>query len=196
MKENSKMSGCEGGLIDVTGLCNPSDTTEVIRNTPYWKQMHITESLQIPEQKPDVEQINSVDISVQIQRSQVIKTPRSYDDSGLTPEERPNLEGRLLSGRKLIIEGQLCQKIGYTALEASQPLHSAHFFVPFSSFIIVPEEITFTGTDGKTITEDSYNVNFDVNFCVEDVTACVLDKRNILKQVTFMLYAVPTRSGC
>ena len=98
MKMNSNMSGCKDGLIDITGLCNPSDITEVIRNTPYWKQMHVTESLQIPEQKPDVEQINSVDISVQIQRSQVIKTPRSYDDSGQLPEEQPNLEGRLLSG--------------------------------------------------------------------------------------------------
>ena len=75
-------------------------------------------------------------------------------------------------------------------------MHSAHFFVPFSSFIIVPKEIIFTGANGETIVEDSYNVNFEVNSCIEDVTACVLDKRNILKQVTLMLYASPTRSGC
>lgn len=191
MNNNSNSCGCSSGLIEITGLCNPADTTQVISLTPYWKQMYISESLQIPEQKPDVEQINSIDISVDIIRAEVIKTPRSYNDTGAVPVAQPNLEGRLLSGRKLIIEGQLCQKVVYTALETSQPLHSAHFYVPFSSFIVVPENVTF-----GTATEDSFNVRFDVNVCVEDVTACVIDKRSILKQVTLMLYAVPTRSGC
>lgn len=196
MNMNTKGCGCEAGLIDVIGLCIPANTTEVIKATPYWKQMHISESLQIPEEKPDIEQINSVDVSVSILRKQVILTPRSYNDSGITPVPQPNLEGRLLSGRKLIIEGQLCQKVVYTALESTQPVHSAHFYVPFSSFIVVPKDITFTGPNGETIVEDSYNVNFDVNYCIEDVTACVIDERSILKQVTLMLYAVPTRSAC
>lgn len=191
MNKNSNSCGCQTGLIEITGLCNPADTTQVISQTPYWKQMYISESLQIPAQKPDIEQINSIDVSVNILRAEVIKTPRSYDDTGAVPVAQPNLEGRLLSGRKLIIEGQLCQKVVYTALETSQPLHSAHFYVPFSSFIVVPEEVTF-----GTVTEDSFNVRFDVNACIEDVAACVIDKRSILKQVTLMLYAVPTRSGC
>lgn len=196
MKTHSNTCGCEAGLIDVTGLCIPADTTAVISGTPYWKQMHISESLQLPARKPDVEQINTVDVSVSILRAEVIKTPRSYDDTGAAPVAQPNLEGRLLSGRKLIIEGQLCQKVVYTALESSQPLHSAHFYVPFSSFIVVPEEIAFTGSNGETVTEDSFDVRFDVNACVEDVTARVLDSRSILKQVTLMLYAVPTRAAC
>lgn len=196
MKTHSNSCGCETGLVDVAGLCIPADTTEVISLTPYWKQMHISESLQIPAQKPDLEQINSVDVSVSILRAEVIKTPRSYDDTGAVPVAQPNLEGRLLSGRKLIVEGQLCQKVVYTALEATQPLHSAHFYVPFSAFIVVPEEITFTGPNGEAIVEDSFDVRFDVNACVEDVAASVLDQRSILKQVTLMLYAVPTRAAC
>lgn len=193
MNCNSQSCGCENGLIDVIGLCVPANTTQAIRNTPYWKQMHITETLQIPEQKPDIEVINSVEVWVDILRKQVIKTPRSYTASG---EPLPNLEGKLLSGRKLIIEGQLCQKVVYTALEPSQSVHSAHFYVPFSSFIVVPEEVTFPIAGGESITEDSYNVNFDVNCCVEDVAVCAVDERNILKQVTLMLYAVPTRTAC
>lgn len=196
MQTHSNSCGCEAGLIDVTGLCIPANTTEVISVTPYWRQMHISESMQIPAQKPDVEQINSVDVSVSILRAKVIKTPRSYDDTGAAPAAQPNLEGRLLSGRKLIIEGQLCQKVVYTALEASQPLHSAHFYVPFSSFIVVPEEITFIGPNGEAVTEDSFDVRFDVNACVEDVAASAPDPRRILKQVTLMLYAVPTRTAC
>lgn len=196
MTVDMKSCGCDKGLIDIIGLCIPANTTEVIKNSPYWKQMHISESLQIPVQKPDVEQINSVDVSVNIIRKQVIKTPRSYNDTVTPPVAQPNLEGKLLSGRKLIIEGQLCQKLVYTALETSQPVHSAHFYVPFSSYIVVPKEITFTGPNGEEIVEDSYNINFDVNYCIEDVAACVIDERNILKQVTLMLYAVPTQSAC
>ena len=75
MNCNSQSCGCENGLIDVIGLCVPANTTQAIRNTPYWKQMHITETLQIPEQKPDIEVINSVEVWVDILRKQVIKPP-------------------------------------------------------------------------------------------------------------------------
>ena len=62
MNCNSQSCGCESGLMDVIGLCAPANTTPVIRSTPYWKQTHITETLQIPEQKPDIEAINSAEV--------------------------------------------------------------------------------------------------------------------------------------
>ena len=71
-----------------------------------------------------------------------------------------------------------------------QSIHSAHFYVPFSSYIVVPSEITFT--NGTTV--DSLNVEFQANACVEDVAVKLLDERNILKQVTLLLYAVPKQS--
>lgn len=194
MKTNFQTCNCDMNLIDVTGLCIPGDTTDVIKNTPYWRQMYISEYLEIPSNKLDIEHINSINISVSILQKKVIKTPRSYDDSGTTPVETPNLEGKLLTGRKLIIEGQLCQKIVYTSTEAAQPVHSVDFYVPFSFYIVVPKEVTFQGQNGADIVEDSFNVNFNVDSCIEDVTACVLDVRRILKQVTLLLYAVPTQS--
>lgn len=187
-------TSCNTNLIDITGICEPADTTATLITDPYWKQMYITESLMIPEVKPDIEQINSIITSVSIIRKLVIVTPRTYDDTGITPVPQPNLEGKLLSGRKLIIEGQLCQQIEYTALEDSQPVHSVEFFVPFSSFIVVPYEVTLTNQSG-TVTVDSLNVDFDVNACVEDVRACLLDSRRILKQVTLLLSAVPTAAS-
>ncbi|TYQ18280.1 UNVERIFIED_CONTAM: uncharacterized protein DUF3794 [Acetivibrio alkalicellulosi] len=185
MKSNTSGCNCDSALIDIIGLCNPSNITEVINNYPYWKQMYISEKLTIPSNKPDIEQINSVDISVSIIRKKVIKTPTI---------PIPNIEGKLLSGRKLIIEGQLCQKIVYTADIPDQPVHSVHFYVPFSSFIVVPEEVTFEVQNGQDITRDSLDVNYEVNSCVEDVSACILDNRSILKQVTLLLYAVPTQN--
>lgn len=181
---------CEKDLVEVSGICDPQNTSEVISNYPYWKQMYISESLEIPEIKPDIEQVNSIVVSTNIIKSAVISTPRSYDDTGATPIAEPNLEGKILTGRKLIIEGQICQQIEYTANEETQPVHSVEFYVPFSSYIIVPLTVPITTANG-TINVDTLNVKFDVNACIEDVTACASDERRILKQVTLLLSAVP-----
>lgn len=177
------------GLINISGLCNPDDVTNVISQYPYWLQMNVPETLTIPEEKPDMEQINSVNISVDIIRKEVIKVPASPLDAD--ENYISNLEGKVSTGRKLIIEGQLCQKVVYTANELQQPVHSAHFYVPFSSYIVVPKEIEFN--NGQT-TIDSLDIDFQVNACIEDVTIRILDARTILKQVTLLLYAVPNQS--
>lgn len=177
-------------LVDVTGLCTPGDVTEVLNLYPYWKQMYIPETLSIPPQKPDIEVVNSLDISVNIIRADVIRTPRSYTSTDVPIE---SLEGKLLTGRKLIIQGELCQKVVYTANETEQPVHSAHFYVPFSAYIVIPEEVTFTnGTVTTTI--DSCSINYEVNACIEDASILTLDERTVYKQITLLLYAVPTQS--
>lgn len=190
MNTTSNMVSCSNGLVDISGICDPSNATDVIIQYPYWKQMYLTEYLEIPSQKPDAEQLNSLVASVNILKKTVIATPRSYIDTGAVPVPQPNLEGKLLTGRKLVIEGQICQQIEYTANESTQAVHSAEFFVPFSSYIVIPQTVTFTvGTQPTVI--DSLDVNFDVNACLEDIRVCLLDERRILKQVTMMLYAVP-----
>lgn len=191
LKCNFTSSTCTKELVDVTGLCNPEDVREVIKVFPYWMQMYIPETLSIPPQKPDIETINSLDVSVNIFRADVIKTPSSYNAAGVAVE---SLEGKLLTGRKLIIEGELCQKVVYTANETEQPVHSAHFYVPFSAYIVVPKEITFTNADGTTTTLDSCNIDYQVNACIEDASITALDERTVYKQVTLLLYAVPTQS--
>lgn len=193
-KNTTTSSIVQEQLVDITGLCNPQDVTAVIGQYPYWKQMYIPECLPVPCQKPNIEEITSVDIAVDILRSEVIMTPISFTTDTI-PTPVPNYEGKLLTGRKLIIEGQLCQKIEYTAADTVQSIHSAHFYVPFSSYIIVPQEITFTSADGVTVTLDSLDVNYQVNTCVEDVVVYSPTPRMIAKQVTLLLYAVPTR-GC
>lgn len=185
-KSNATSSICDQELLEITGLCTASDVTAVIRDYPYWIQMYLPETLEIPPQKPDIETVNSINVSVDIIRREVIKTPISTEE---------NLEGKLLTGRKLIIEGILCQKVGYTAELSEQPVHSAHFYVPFSAYIVVPLQVEFPNGDGTFTTVDSLNVNYDVNACIEDLSICVLDNRKILKQVTLLLYAVPNQ-GC
>jgi hypothetical protein len=194
MRTNSATcnTNCEHGLIDLSGICDPSDVSEIISVFPYWKQTYITENLTIPPFKPEAEQINSLIVSVDIIRAEVIVTPSS--EVGTPPVLVPNLEGRVLTGRKVIIEGQLCQKIQYTANLPEQSVHNVEFFVPFSSFIVVPREIIFTDASGVITVVDSLNVNFEVSACIEDISACLNTERDILKQVTLLVYAVPTQA--
>lgn len=188
----SNSCACTKDLVDIIGLCNPEDVTEVITEYPYWMQMYIPETLKIPPQKPDIEGINSLDVSVNIFKIDVINTPRSYTATNQPVE---NLEGKLLTGRKVLVQGELCQKVVYTANDTEQSVHSAHFYVPFSAYIVVPEEITFTNSNGTTTTVDSSNINYEVNTCIEDASISALDARTIYKQVTLLLYAVPTQSN-
>lgn len=177
-------SQCFNLATDISGLTDPTDITAVIRNAPYWKQMYVTEKVTVPTQKPNIESLNAINVSVEIIRKDVIITPKSTV---------PNLEGKSLSGRKLIIEGILSQVINYTALETTQPVHTFHAYVPFSSYIVVPETIDF-GTPSAPDKVDSLNINFEVNACIEDVSVSLLSAREVIKQVTLLLYAVPTRS--
>ena len=90
--------------------------------------MDISENLNVPCEKPDIEQFISLFSKVTIISHRVVKTP-------ITDLE--NKEGTLLTGRKLVIEGILRQKIVYTADVPSQSVHSVHFDIPFSAFVII-----------------------------------------------------------
>jgi hypothetical protein len=170
------MNNCclNNDIVDIVGLCNPEDIDLTMSN--FWTEIVVDESLILPEQKPDIEQINSVNISVQITRKKVVPTPISTG---------PNYEGKLVTGRKLIVEGLLCQTISYTALVANQSLHTAHFQVPFSAFIVVDKIIGTT---------DTLKVNFDVIPCVEDVFIVKFSNREIFKNVNLFLQAIPAKN--
>ncbi|TYQ18282.1 UNVERIFIED_CONTAM: uncharacterized protein DUF3794 [Acetivibrio alkalicellulosi] len=129
----------------------------------------------------------------------------------------PNEEGTCLSGRKIIVEGVLTQKVVYTGLVNTQSVHSACFKVPFSTYIIPyakfvgleyeenvevildPDTVPCTTT---TINGFAFNPNDPINvdlceeFCVdayiEDIFAHMLDVRTIFKNVTLFLQAKPS----
>lgn len=126
----------------------------------------------------------------------------------------PNEEGTCLSGRKLIVEGTIKQKIVYTGMVTSQSVHSTHNCIPFTAFIIAyakflgsePEENVEVLIDPETCTteiitgfpydpEQGINVDLCEEFCVdsfvEDVFAYALDERTIFKNITLFLKASP-----
>lgn len=122
----------------------------------------------------------------------------------------PNEEGTVLTGRKLIVEGVLNQKIVYTANVDDQSVHSAHFCVPYSAFVVpyasfegltYAENITVV-TNQNTCTTAVVNgfyfdpnvpvvpdleEEFTVEVYVEDVFVYPLDLRTIFKNITLFL---------
>ncbi len=165
--------------VEIIGLCNPDEIDFNLETYNYWTQIFVAEDLLVPDAKPDIDEINSVNINVQITRKKVITTPDS-----LTIENR---EGKLLTGRKLIIEGLLCQTITYDAANEQQTVNSIQYSVPFSAFIVVPKTI---GTDEI----DTKKVDWQINTCIEDVFIIDICPRQIFMNVTLLLQAVPVKS--
>lgn len=128
----------------------------------------------------------------------------------------PNEEGTCLTGRKLIIEGVLRQKVVYTGLVESQSVHSTHNEIPFTAYIIpyakfdglaYEENITVIDSSAaepcQTMTINGFAYDpanppvvdtceeFCVSSYVEDIFAYAIDKRTIFKNVTLFLLAKP-----
>lgn len=165
--------GCqEDMLIEIKGVCS-KEKLENMDPGDTWTQVFIPEVLCIPNQKPDVEEVASITSCVDIISQRVVKTPVFKLDDGTLLE---NNEGTYLTGRKLVIEGILRQKIIYTADVEEQSMHAAHFDVPFSAFIILEE-------DASLVTR------YKIETCIEDIFVCRVSKRQIFKNVTLFIKA-------
>lgn len=125
-----------------------------------------------------------------------------------------NAEGTCLSGRKLIVEGTLSQKVVYTAEVDTQSVHSAHYEIPFISFIIpyakfdgavytqnvaVIDPVTglpltvngFQQTNAADPIIVDLDEDFTIDSCVEDIYVYALNARKVFKNVTLFLKATP-----
>ncbi|MFD3156309.1 DUF3794 domain-containing protein [Haloimpatiens sp. FM7330] len=158
------------GMIEITGLCD-TETID-LQDGDSWTQISVPVVLIIPDVKPDIEQVNSINISTKIIRKRVIETPAGTNE-----------EGKILTGKKLIVEGLLCQTLSYTADVPEQSIHSVQLSVPFSAFIVVPAD---TNLDD----------NFEINACIEDVFIENICKRQVFENVTLLLEAVKVDKDC
>jgi hypothetical protein len=147
-------------LIEYAGIA------DVLPTAPHaFKQFTVQENVCIPEAKPDIEQITRVMAEVRITSTKVIKTPVAT-----------SLEGQILTGWKLIVEGEVNQKVEYVADEPTQSVHAAHFSVPFSTFIVLPA----TYVPGTPLHVTGY---------IEDIYAKQIGKRCIFKNITILAVA-------
>ena len=148
-------------------------------DTDKWTEFYLPEIVDIPIQKPDMEGIVEVHSCVEIISQRVIKTPvvMGYtDDAGnsIAGEDIPNAECTNLTGRKLIIEGFLKQKVIYTAADDEQSLHSANFEIPFSTFIIIEKDTPLSQ-------------QFRITPYIEDIFVSRLSERSVFKNTTIFI---------
>ncbi|MEG1255383.1 DUF3794 domain-containing protein [Clostridium sp.] len=105
-----------------------------------WTELSVNGSVGVPLQKPSIEQIDSVNATVQIISKKVIVAPAVYDESSIVTDTVTNEEGKITTGRKLVIEGLICGTVSYVSLNIDQSVHSFHGQIPFSAFIVLPED--------------------------------------------------------
>lgn len=147
-------------LIQYEGL---SDYLPV--NSAVFKQMNVEQNFCLPDAKPDIEQIIKIFSEMKIKSTKVIKTPKGT-----------SLEGQILTGWKIVVEGVVKQKIQYVAEEPEQSVHAAHSDILFSTYILLPDNFVM----GTPITIHGY---------IEDVYAQRMDERCIFNNITILLTA-------
>lgn len=156
--------------IEIVGLCD-----EFPDNTQgSFTQLKVPEVVTIPEQKPDIEQVIQILVEAKITNLRLIETPVGVSE-----------EGQILTGEKLVIEGKIHQKVIYVAdvSDGSQPVHSAEFDVPFSTFVVVPKCYIGLIKPGK---EDIINVQA----CIESVFIEQINSREVIKSSMLFINAI------
>ncbi|WAM31398.1 DUF3794 domain-containing protein [Caldicellulosiruptor naganoensis] len=103
-------------FISIEGVANVSEFPTFTTLDRY-NQFEVEEQVTIPAEKPEMEQIISVMVEASIKNYYAIATP---------------------TGLKVIIEGELKQKITYVANKPTQSIHSAMFITGFCNFIDIP----------------------------------------------------------
>ena len=147
-------------LIQYMGLSD-----DIPDSSSIFKQLNVEMIYGLPTAKPDIEQIVKVISELKIKNTHVIKTPVGV-----------SLEGQQLTGWKMVVEGCILQKIQFVADEPEQSVHGAHAEIPFSTFIVLPEDFTL-------------NTPVFVHGYIEDIFVQMTDKRNIFNNITILLTA-------
>lgn len=145
-------------LIQYVGISDYIPETSTV-----FKQLNVEKNFCLPEAKPDVEQILKAISELKIKSTKVIKTPKGI-----------SLEGQKLTGWKIVVEGVIKQKVQYVADEPEQSVHAAHVDIPFSTFIVLPDNFIM----GTPVTILGY---------IEDVFVQKMDGRCVFINVTILL---------
>lgn len=159
---------------EVIGICK-IDKLACICDEEAWTQISVPQVVALPDNKPNLKVINKIYNSVDITNTNIISTPVSTV---------PNAEGVKLTGRKLLVEGNVCQTVIYTSGAACQSVHPVNFKIPFCTYIILNCDV------------DLELDKFCVVPCIEDVYAEILNERTLFMNITMFLLARKAETGC
>lgn len=131
---------------------SPIEEGETISNlvvipvmVPTFKQFSVDSYLFIPKDKSAIEELLNVVTDVVVSKTRLINTI-----------DKKSIEGQILTGNKLLIEGRLIQRVEYMAALAEQYVCSIQFSKPFSTYLILPNDYESEQIDLSVKIEDSY----------------------------------------
>lgn len=153
----------------VNGIGVSSDMPEYVQ---YFQEVTIVETLVVPDEKPNMEKLQSIIVSPKIVATKLITTPVAL-----------SYEGQNLSGYKLIVELSLQEKIKYVAAIPNQSIHAVHYDnIMKSVFVVVPEIYK-----GQRVCDLIRKNKFSVTPYVEDIYAVMKDCRTIYKAISILV---------
>ena len=180
LKENFEQTKSKQFLknsINFLGICDAS-TFELCDKS--WNEITLKSSINIPDSYDPIDQIDSINSSVEITESKVIATPS-------IPRQEPyikNFENKLTTGRKLIVSGCVHLSINYVSIYKDKNVQGFAVKIPFSNFIVLPKNLLL---DDETI--DPMNVEFLPSACVEDINIGELEAKNLKFTINVILTA-------
>ncbi|NPV71676.1 MAG: DUF3794 domain-containing protein [Firmicutes bacterium] len=152
--------------VQIVGLADPESFP--IAPTMF-TEIAVMDTVDVPEPKPPIEQLVSVLLDVTLKSTRIIQTPVGTSVSGLR-----------LTGCKLVVEGNIDEKITYVASEPDQPVHAVEGSVPFSTFVVIPPSV-------NCVPVNDLLKAFKVTPFVEDVFVDVVSPRKIFKNIILFL---------
>lgn len=114
----------------IRGIAQPQNFPDIESCESKYCQHMIDYEFTLPESKPSIERINNVAVDSKINKYKIIQTPVGF---------------------KIIISGELCTTIEYTADCSAQTMHSAHDKISFRTFIDIPIDQCGLSLDTKCI---------------------------------------------
>ena len=128
------------------------------------KQIIVSDTFEVPEEKPDVERVLKADAT-----------------AGVT--------GTRLLANKVVVDGEVRLQVLYTAMEPEQSVHDLHHSIPFSNFLEVPD-----ARPGMNVRVTAEVESVDVRPVVDPaLSADVIVKLTAYVSETRTLENVPTR---
>ena len=150
-----------------------------------WNQVSFSRNIILPNNLLNAKSVTLISSSIKVISQKVILAPP------LNPPVK-NYYGEILLGKKLAIETVLAQKIVYIADNPQNTKHSLIINLPFSCYIIIPDEIAL---DQK----------YKINAYIEDLYSCCLNERTLLsgailffkaKEIKSCVSICPKASSC
>lgn len=134
----------------------------VPENLDTFTQMNITEILKLKKGLPNIDEILKVNVTQSITDKNVVKTATGK-----------SLEGQILTGVKLLSEGEFLVRIDYSSDEDFGGIHTFKEKIYFSNATSLPE---YMSTNSRVV-ESVY---------IEDIFANKLDSKEIIVNISFI----------